>query len=92
MMQKTHACDTHDTWAAESCLLAASLNSGPGSKVHFICEDELSVCIAASWLLVLHRAHDFLGVTQQVMSCHVTLRTSFFRSIEILSVGVKPKP
>lgn len=54
MMQTTHACDTHDTWAAEFCLLAASLGSGPGSTMHFAFEDDLSVCCCVT----------FAGVTQ----------------------------
>ena len=79
----------HMTHGQQNRACLRRLNSGPESKVHFICEDELSVCVAASWLLVLQRAHDFLGVTQQVMSCHVTLRASFFRSIEIFECWSK---
>ena len=51
----------------------------------------ICLCVAASRLLVLPRAHDVQGITRQV-SCHVTLRASLCSSIVILSVGVKPKP
>lgn len=66
-----HAYVLHVTWAAETWLLAASLECYPGSRMNCPCAVNCpwgsvwsSSCVAASWLLVLHRAHDDVGIAQ----------------------------